>query len=71
VAGTTQNSAGGPRRSAARSTSCAPTAAGSPAEIGERIGQYAATGVQTMYLQVMDLTDVDHLELLAEILRLT
>jgi F420-dependent oxidoreductase-like protein len=45
--------------------------AGSPAEIGERIGQYAATGVQTMYLQVMDLTDVDHLELLAEILRLT
>jgi F420-dependent oxidoreductase-like protein len=44
--------------------------AGSPAEIGDRLGQFAAAGVQTMYLQVMDLADLDHLELLAELLPL-
>ncbi len=42
--------------------------AGSPAEIAERLEQYAAIGVQTMYLQTMDLADLDHLELLTELL---
>jgi F420-dependent oxidoreductase-like protein len=42
--------------------------AGSPAEIADRIGQFAAVGAQSMYLQVLDLTDLDHLELLADLL---
>jgi F420-dependent oxidoreductase-like protein len=42
--------------------------AGSPAEIADRIGQFAAIGAQGMYLQVLDLTDLDHLELLASLL---
>jgi F420-dependent oxidoreductase-like protein len=41
---------------------------GSPAEIADRIGQFAAIGAETMYLQVLDLTDLDHLALLAELL---
>ncbi len=45
--------------------------AGSPAEIGEKIAQYAATGAGTVYLQVMDLSDLDHLELLSELLTLS
>jgi F420-dependent oxidoreductase-like protein len=45
--------------------------AGTPAEIAEKIGQYAAIGAQTMYLQVLDLSDLDHLELLAELRHLT
>jgi alkanesulfonate monooxygenase SsuD/methylene tetrahydromethanopterin reductase-like flavin-dependent oxidoreductase (luciferase family) len=45
--------------------------AGTPAEIADKIGQYAAIGAQTMYLQVLDLSDLDHLELLAELLELT
>jgi alkanesulfonate monooxygenase SsuD/methylene tetrahydromethanopterin reductase-like flavin-dependent oxidoreductase (luciferase family) len=39
--------------------------AGSPAEMAETIGRFAAAGAQRMYLQVLDLTDLDHLELLA------
>ena len=42
--------------------------AGTPAELRERIAAFAAIGAQTMYLQVLDLSDVDHLELLAELL---
>jgi F420-dependent oxidoreductase-like protein len=42
--------------------------AGSPAEIADRIGQFAAIGAESMYLQVLDLSDLDHLELLAELL---
>jgi F420-dependent oxidoreductase-like protein len=45
--------------------------AGTPAEIAERIGQYAEIGAQTVYLQVMDLADLDHLEVLAELLSLS
>ncbi len=44
--------------------------AGTPQEIADRIGQYAGLGAQRVYLQVMDLTDLDHLELLAELLPL-
>ena len=39
--------------------------AGTPSEIVARIGEFAAVGVSTVYLQVMDLSDLDHLELLA------
>ncbi|WP_144119566.1 LLM class F420-dependent oxidoreductase [Catellatospora sichuanensis] len=39
--------------------------AGSPAEIVEKIGRYAEVGAQRVYLQVLDLTDLDHLELVA------
>jgi F420-dependent oxidoreductase-like protein len=39
--------------------------AGSPAEVVERIGQYAAVGSQRMYLQMLDLDDLDQLELIA------
>jgi F420-dependent oxidoreductase-like protein len=39
--------------------------AGTPAEIVDKIGQFAAIGAQRMYLQVLDLGDIEHLELLA------
>ncbi len=41
---------------------------GTPAEIAEQIGQFAAIGAQVTYLQVLDLSDLDHLALLAEML---
>jgi F420-dependent oxidoreductase-like protein len=39
--------------------------AGSPAELVDKIGSYASAGASTVYLQVLDLSDLDHLELLA------
>jgi F420-dependent oxidoreductase-like protein len=42
--------------------------AGTPDELRERIAAFAAIGAQTMYLQVLDLSDMDHLELLAELI---
>lgn len=39
--------------------------AGSPAEVIERIARYQAVGSQRMYLQMLDLDDLDHLELIA------
>jgi len=39
--------------------------AGSPAEIVDKIGQFEAIGCSRMYLQVLDLEDVAHLELVA------
>jgi F420-dependent oxidoreductase-like protein len=38
---------------------------GTPAEVVERIGEYANLGATRLYLQVLDLTDLDHLELVA------
>ncbi len=40
--------------------------AGSPDEVVEKIGRYAETGAQRIYLQVLDLSDLDHLQLVAE-----
>ena len=40
--------------------------AGTPGEAVETIGRYAAEGAQRVYLQVLDLADLDHLHLLAE-----
>ena len=40
--------------------------AGSPAEVLEKLGQYADIGADRFYLQMLDLTDLDHLRLVAE-----
>jgi len=39
--------------------------AGSPAEVVERIGKFAELGAARLYLQVLDLADLDHLELVS------
>lgn len=39
--------------------------AGSPAEIVDKIGRYKAIGSERIYLQILDLTDLDHIELVA------
>jgi F420-dependent oxidoreductase-like protein len=39
--------------------------AGSPGEITAKIGELAAIGTERVYLQVLDLGDLDHLELIA------
>ncbi|MEV7611493.1 LLM class F420-dependent oxidoreductase [Streptomyces sp. NPDC089799] len=40
--------------------------AGSPAEVVEKIGTYAEAGSSRIYLQVLDLDDLDHLELISD-----
>jgi len=40
-------------------------AAGSPAEVLERLAGFAEAGSQRAYLQVIDLDDIDQLELIA------
>jgi len=39
--------------------------AGTPDEVADRIGAFAGIGAARMYLQVLDLQDLDHLDLLA------
>lgn len=39
--------------------------AGAPAEVVDKIGTFAEIGATRMYLQVLDLADLDHLELIA------
>ncbi|GAA1125907.1 LLM class F420-dependent oxidoreductase [Kribbella jejuensis] len=39
--------------------------AGTPAEVVDRLGQFAAVGSQRQYVQIMDLQDLDHLDLIA------
>ncbi|MFJ6946013.1 LLM class F420-dependent oxidoreductase [Streptomyces wuyuanensis] len=39
--------------------------AGSPAEVVDKLGRYAAAGSSRVYLQVLDLDDLDHLELIS------
>ena len=39
--------------------------AGTPAEVIDRIGQFGEIGADSVYLQVLDLDDIDHLELIA------
>jgi F420-dependent oxidoreductase-like protein len=39
--------------------------AGSPAEVVDKLGRFAELGVEVAYLQVLDLDDLDHVELLA------
>jgi alkanesulfonate monooxygenase SsuD/methylene tetrahydromethanopterin reductase-like flavin-dependent oxidoreductase (luciferase family) len=40
--------------------------AGTPSEILEKLAGFADRGVERFYLQVLDLTDLDHLRLIAE-----
>jgi F420-dependent oxidoreductase-like protein len=42
--------------------------AGTPAEIVDRLSPFAEAGVQRVYLQVLDMSDLDHLELFAEVI---
>jgi F420-dependent oxidoreductase-like protein len=39
--------------------------AGTPQQVTEKIGRFAEAGATRMYLQVLDLSDLDHLELVA------
>jgi F420-dependent oxidoreductase-like protein len=39
--------------------------AGTPAEVIDRIGQFGEIGADGVYLQILDLDDIDHLELIA------
>ncbi|WSQ12350.1 LLM class F420-dependent oxidoreductase [Streptomyces sp. NBC_01231] len=39
--------------------------AGTPAEVVERIGRQAEAGSERIYLQILDLSDLDHLELIS------
>ncbi|MEW2131753.1 LLM class F420-dependent oxidoreductase [Streptomyces sp. NPDC005435] len=39
--------------------------AGTPAEVVEKIGRYAGAGSERIYLQLLDLTDLDQLELIS------
>ncbi|MEV5844707.1 LLM class F420-dependent oxidoreductase [Streptomyces sp. NPDC051985] len=39
--------------------------AGTPAEVVEKIGRYAEIGARRFYLQILDLSDLDHLELIS------
>lgn len=39
--------------------------AGTPDEVADRIGRFADAGARRIYLQVLDLVDLDHLELIA------
>ncbi|HET7405731.1 MAG TPA: LLM class F420-dependent oxidoreductase [Mycobacteriales bacterium] len=39
---------------------------GTPAQVVDTLGRFAEVGVQRAYLQVLDLADLDHLDLLAE-----
>jgi alkanesulfonate monooxygenase len=39
--------------------------AGSPGAIVDKLGRFAQAGASRMYLQVLDLHDLDHLELIA------
>jgi F420-dependent oxidoreductase-like protein len=42
--------------------------AGTPAEVAAKIAEFADLGASRMYLQVLDLDDLDHIELLAELI---
>ncbi|MFZ1447982.1 MAG: LLM class F420-dependent oxidoreductase, partial [Candidatus Microthrix parvicella] len=39
--------------------------AGLPAEAAERLGRFDEAGIERVYLQVLDLSDLDHLDLIA------
>ena len=40
--------------------------AGTPAELVDKIGSFAQIGVTRIYLQILDLADLDHLQFVAE-----
>ena len=67
AARTTARSSAAPATSAGRPTSCARTAAaGTPSEVLDKIATYAEAGAERIYLQVLDMDDLDHLRLVAD-----
>src|SRR3954468_17458880 len=66
-AATTPRWPGGPRRSATTSPACLRRqgVAGTPAQVVDQLGRYAEAGAERAYLQVLDLADLDHLDLIA------
>jgi alkanesulfonate monooxygenase SsuD/methylene tetrahydromethanopterin reductase-like flavin-dependent oxidoreductase (luciferase family) len=38
---------------------------GTPGEVAAKIAEFAEIGAERVYLQVLDLSDLDHLELIA------
>jgi alkanesulfonate monooxygenase SsuD/methylene tetrahydromethanopterin reductase-like flavin-dependent oxidoreductase (luciferase family) len=38
---------------------------GTPEQVVDELSQYAAMGVDTVYLQILDMDDYDHLDLIA------
>jgi len=42
---------------------------GTPTEVVERLGQWAEAGAETAYLQILDLSDLDHLRLIGREVR--
>jgi F420-dependent oxidoreductase-like protein len=44
-------------------------AAGTPAEVVEKLSQFGEAGASRLYLQLMDMTDLDHVELIASEVR--
>ncbi len=63
---TKPNSGAVPRRSAGSRRNCARTAPrGTPDEVVAKIESYRELGITRMYLQTLDLDDLDHLELVA------
>jgi F420-dependent oxidoreductase-like protein len=44
-------------------------AAGSPAEVVEKLSQFGEAGASRLYLQLMDMTDLDHVDLIASEVR--
>jgi F420-dependent oxidoreductase-like protein len=40
-------------------------AGGTPSEVVDRLGQYAAVGIERIYAQILDLDDLDHIRLIA------
>lgn len=40
-------------------------AAGTPAEVAEKLSQFAEAGASRIYLQLLDMTDLDHVDLIA------
>jgi alkanesulfonate monooxygenase SsuD/methylene tetrahydromethanopterin reductase-like flavin-dependent oxidoreductase (luciferase family) len=44
-----------------------PPLVGTPEEIVDRLSPFVDAGVQRVYLQVLDMSDLDHLEVFAEV----
>ncbi len=62
----TKPSSGAARpRSARNRKTCGKTLGGTPGEVAAKIAEFAEIGAERVYLQVLDLGDLDHLELLA------
>ena len=63
---TSQRYAGGPRPRAATPASLRSDGlGGTPAEVVDKLGRLAELGAERVYLQVLDLADLDHLGLVA------